>query len=336
MNILVTGASGFVGRALVNTLLKRQPEDTITALLLPGEAVPEFFDGRVLIERGDLRNPTGIRNAIRGKDLVFHLAGFISYWILDYETLKAVNVEGVRAVVDACLEFGIKRLVHVSSVGAIGFHRDGQSADEATPFNWPESFGYMTTKRDGQIIVEEAVRRKGLDAVIINPASIVGPGDPSPGSAHNRLYNTIFSLPFFAGSFGGGLAVVDVRDLVEVVLAAAARGRRGEKYLAVGANIPYTTILALMARYAGKRYFPFVVPSFSLVAAGWTVELLSVLTRKRPLITKAYGQLSGWTAYYTNRKSIEELGVSYRPLENSIRDACSYYKSRLFQNSDKF
>jgi dihydroflavonol-4-reductase len=331
VNILVTGATGFVGRRLVESLLAARPRDkvardAIAAFLLPGEAVPEAFLGGVEIVRGDLRDAESVRAAVRGRDLVFHIAGFISYWRLDAEIMERVNVGGVRSIVEACLECKVKRLVHVSSVGAIGFNRDGSPSGEGTPFNWPESFGYMTTKRDGQRLVREAFLSRGLDAVIVNPASVMGPGDPVPGSAHNRLYASMYKGPLFFGTFGGGLAVVDVRDLVDTIVAAAERGVAGEAYLSVGANVPYTRILELMARNAGKRFLPFAVPPFLLVAAGWLAELLSRLTRKRPLITPAYGRLSGWVAYYSNEKSRRDLGVSYRGLEETIADGCRYYE----------
>ncbi len=326
MNILVTGSTGFVGRLLVARLLETRPGDRVAAFLMPSEPVPESFGDRVEVLRGDLRDPASVKAAIAGRDLVFHVAGYISYWRLDLDTMKAVNVEGVRAVVEACLESRVRRLVHVSSVGAIGFRPDGSLADEGEGFNWPEDFGYMTTKRDGQRIVEAAVRDRGLDAVIVNPASIMGPGDPGALTAHNRLYGDMYRKPFFFGTFAGGLAVVDVRDLVEVILAAAGRGRKGESYLAVGANVPYARVLELMAAEAGRRFVPFAVPPALLTFAGRVAELASLATRRRPLITAAYGRLSGWTAYYSAEKSRRELGASYRPLEETIRDACRFYE----------
>ena len=132
MNILVTGASGFVGRCLVARLLAIRPQDRVAILLLPGESEPEAFAGKVETIRGDVRDAQTVRAAVRGKDLVYHLAGFISYWILDAGIMHAVNVDGVKAVVDACVESKVRRLVHVSSVGAIGFHHDGRPADEDT------------------------------------------------------------------------------------------------------------------------------------------------------------------------------------------------------------
>jgi dihydroflavonol-4-reductase len=333
VNILVTGATGFVGRRLVSRLLETRASDTLAAFLLPGEAVPDSFDGKVDILRGDLRDRDSVSAAIKGRELVFHVAAYISYWVLDAELMRAINVEGTRAVVDACLAHGVKRLVHVSSVGAIGFHKDGSLSDEETPFNWPEGFGYMTTKRDGQRIVQEAARGKGLDAVIVNPASVMGPGDPMPGSAHNRLYANMYKSPFFFGTFTGGLAIVDVRDLVETILAAAEKGRRGEAYLAVGADVPYAHVLELMAINAKKTFIPFPVPPILVRLAGWLAELASRATRKRPLVTAAYGRLSGWSAYYRNRKSREELGAAYRHLEETIADGCRYYEETFLRSS---
>ncbi len=331
MKILVTGATGFVGRRLVSRLLETRPQDEIAAFLMPAEAVPESFAGKVELLRGDLREPETVRAAVRGRDLVFHVAGYISYWVLDEDVMAAVNVGGVRAVVDACVEFKVGRLVHISSVGAIGFHKDGSLADEDTPFNWPESFGYMTTKRDGQRIVMDAVKDRGLDAVVVNPASVMGPGDPLPRSPHNQVYGNVYGKPFFFGTFAGGLAIVDVRDLVETILAAAEKGKSGEAYLSVGADVPYAQVLQLIALNAGKKFIPFRVPPFVLVAAGWSAELISRFTRKRPLITLSYGRLSGWSAYYRNAKSREQLGVAYRRLEETIADGCKYYEEHFLE-----
>ena len=128
---------------------------------------------------------------------------------------------------------------------------------------------------------------------------------------------------------------MDVRDLVGTIIAAAERGAAGEAYLSVGANVPYTRVLELMARCAGKRFLPFAVPPLLLVAAGWLAELLSRITRKRPLITVAYGRLSGWVAYYSNEKSRSDLGVSYRGIEETIADGCEYYEKTFLQKTAK-
>jgi len=329
VNVLVTGATGFVGRRLVARLLETRPEDRLTALVLPDEAVPPEYEGRVRIVRGDLREAESVRAAVAGQHRVFHLAAVISYLRRDGALLEAVNRDGVASLVDACLVEGVGRLVHVSSVGAVGFRRDGTPAAEDEPFNWPEAFAYMRTKREGQRLVEQAVRERSLDAVIVCPASVMGPGDPSPRSPHNRLYRDMFRRPLFVGTLAGGLAVVDVRDVVDVVLAAADRGRRGDVYLAVGANVPYSRVLSVMAAKVGRPFVPLVIPPVVLRGAGWLAEATAVITKGRPLLTEAYGRLSGWRAYYSNEKSCRELGVTYRRLEDTIGDGCDDYAARF-------
>ena len=136
---------------------------------------------------GNIADEEAVRTAAAGHSHIVHLAGFISYWKGDEDRLRQVNEDGVRSVVEAALGAGIARFVHVSSVGAVGFRRDGLPADETTAFNWPDDILYMASKRRGQDLVEEAVRERGLRAVILNPASIMGPGDHDPSTPHNEL-----------------------------------------------------------------------------------------------------------------------------------------------------
>jgi dihydroflavonol-4-reductase len=216
----------------------------------------------------------------------------------------------------------------VASVGAIGFHEDGTPADEETPFNWPEDILYMTSKHAGQEAVLEAARERGLPAVVLNPASIMGPGDHQPDTPHNRLYRSICRGRLF-GSFAGGLAVVDVRDLVAIILKALDGGRPGEKYLVVGANLPYADVIRKISACCGRRVFPFRIPSPVVAAAGRGLELVSALTGKRPLLTASYGKLSGWFAYYANDKSRREFRHEYIPVERTIADGWDYYRANF-------
>lgn len=327
MKILITGATGFVGSVLLPELARIESA-TLRVLCLPSEKVPAWLGSMgAEIVRGDVSDKAAVMAAVAGCDKVIHVAGLISYWKLDRDRLFAVNGDGPANVAEACVAHGVKRLVHVSSVGAIGFDGRGGLADEATPFNWPRSFYYMASKKAGEDAIRRAVAEQGLDAVIVNPASIMGPGDPVATSPHNQLYGNMYKSPFFFGTFTGGLAIVDVRDLCSLIVAALEKGRRGEGYLAVGANLRYAEVLKLIGKHAGKKVVAFPVPAPVLVAAGWIMELFSHLTKKRPLLTTAYGRLSGWPGYYSNRKSREELGVEYRGADETVRDGCRYYEA---------
>jgi dihydroflavonol-4-reductase len=329
VKILVTGATGFVGAVLMPRLVEKYGTEAVDAFVLPGDPIPETWrDAGVKRFTGDISDAATVAAAIRGHSHVVHLAGFISYWKGEEAQLEAVNETGARSVVEGCLVAGVERLIHISSVGAVGFHKDGTPADETAPHNWPADILYMTSKRRGQDIIEQAVRGRGLKAVILNPASIMGPGDHNPATPHNRLYKMI-CCGTLVGSFAGGLAIVDVRDLVAIILKALeGRGRDGESYLVVGANLPYPEVIKRISRACGRRSYPFRVPGPVFTAAGHILELAARLTGRRPLITAAYGKLSGWTAYYDNAKSRREFGHVYIDADKMIVDGWTYFRDR--------
>jgi dihydroflavonol-4-reductase len=329
MRLLITGATGFAGNALLDALPADLPLSRLTLLALPGDpGTPRVLAKRIRgleILAGDVRDARAVETAVEGHTHVIHMAGFISYWGRDRERLHRVNVEGTRNVVDAALAHGVKRMVHISSVGALGFYPDGRLADETTPFNWPGGFLYMTTKHEGQRVVQEAVRERGLNAVILNPASLMGPGDPDPASPHNNLYGMIERGPSY-GCFAGGLAITDVRDLAQVILKALARGAAGETHLVVGSNVTYVEVVRLIGTCLARPVHPFRIPPVFLTAGGGLLELASLVTRRRPLLTAAYGRLSGWRAWYSNAKSMAVFGHPFLPLERTIADGCTFYR----------
>jgi nucleoside-diphosphate-sugar epimerase len=189
----------------------------------------------------------------------------------------------------------------------------------------------MTSKHFGQTTVEEAVRMRGLNAVILNPASIMGPGDPVLEPPHNQLYARAYGGLMF-GSFRGGLGVVDVRDVSALIIKGLDRGRAGERYLLVGANLSYPDVLRLIGKHARRPVYPFPVPALLLSAAGLSMELLSYLTGKKPLLTYAYGRISGWTTFYSNEKSRREFCHEYIPVDKTIRDSCRYFEETFISS----
>lgn len=330
MKVLMTGATGFVGNALLPKLQEVHSRAEITALVLPGDTFKDNLSPseKLRFIEGDITNKKDVREAVNGHSHVIHLAGLISYSRRDHEKLMAVNKFGVENIVEGCLEHNISKLIHISSVGAYGFNKDGRFADEETPFNWPDYFDYMVSKHEGQKIVEQAIKNEGLNAVILNPASIMGPGDPNPSTPHNQLYSRIYKGPLI-GCFSGGLAVVDVRDLVTIIIKSLDSNNYSEKYLVVGANVRYADVVKTIARHAGKKAYPIPVPSFLLSFLGASLERMSSNNGKRPLLTRAYGKLSGWKTYYSNEKSKRDFNHEYIPFEQTVEDSCRYFEKKF-------
>lgn len=327
MKILVTGATGYVGSVLIPELIKKFGSKNISAFVLPNDKIPESWKNqRIRVFYGDITDKNLVWEACEGHTHVIHLAGLISYWRADVDQLMKVNRDGVSCIVEACLGCNIHKLIHISSVGAIGFDKNGRLTEETMPFNWPPYFYYMHSKYKGQQIVENAVKKKGLQALILNPASIMGPGDPDIRSPHNQLYHTIYKKNLF-GSFSGGLAIVDVRDLVAIIIKSFECQKIGEKYLIVGANMTYQEVIKLIGKYARRKVYPFRLPSFLFSVAGLFFEFLSDFNRKKPLLTYAYGRLSGWKIYYSNKKSQREFSHTYMSIEKTIRDSCAYFEN---------
>ncbi|HOV46978.1 MAG TPA: NAD-dependent epimerase/dehydratase family protein [Exilispira sp.] len=328
MKIFITGATGFLGQTILSHLDEKglMKKNQITALVLPNDRYEKDIlkYAEIHILHGNVSDRDFLIEALKDQDIVIHTAGLISYWKKDYDKLVKVNIEGTKNIVEACLTNKIRRLVHISSVGTVGFYKDGTYADEQTKFNWPENFYYMTTKRDGEKYVMDAINNKGLNAIILNPASIMGPMDPNPDTPHNQVYKMVLTGTAFF-SFSGGLAIVDVRDLADIAIKAAFTEDRG-KYLIIGHNISYVTVLKTCGKYLNKKVLAIPVPPVFLFLGGHLLEFISNFTNKRPLITASYGRLSGFKAYYSNKKSIDTFSHKYIDFEKTIEDACNYYK----------
>jgi len=320
MRILVTGAGGFVGTVLVPMLVGRFGLSAVRLFALPGERLPEEPPWPELaVFRGDVREPDTLQPAVSGCEVVLHLAGLISYRLGDRRRLFAVNARGAAHVARACIAAGVRRLVHISSNGAIGFRRDRVPADESTPYNWPGIFHYMASKRAGQEQVVRLSRDRGLEVIVLSPAAIMGPGDRNPRSAHNRLYAMVRhsrAMP----TFTGGLAVVDVRDVAAAVAAAIDAAPPAGPRLLVGANVRYADVLRQIATAFGRRLTLVPVPAPILAGAGLLLEPLPT-----PPLTLAYGLLSGWHCYYDGTRAADLLRLCYRRFAETIADGCRYY-----------
>jgi len=322
MRILVTGATGFLGSRLLARLASEA--DQLRVLRRKNSLLDLIKNIKFEDYIGDITNPDDVMSAVAGCDVVFHVAASVSYWDKLKEKQFDVNVNGTKYIVEACLKHKVKRLICTSSIVAIGLSRDGGPADEDTTYNlWPYRIGYCDTKYLAEVEVQRGVRN-GLDAVVVNPGAIFGPGDL------RRFKGNLYGGSVWRGIFyvGGGIATVDVDDVVEGHIRAWQKGRKGERYLLTNENCSFKEIYDTIMKALGKkrRHFRVRIPTFLVFTLAYIADFISKVTNTKPLVTLHMAKFTKLHLYFSNEKAKHDLDMNFRSLRESIERSISWFK----------
>ena len=277
----------------------------------------EFMSGSVL-DAGDVGRATD------GVDVVYHLAAKIDLSPKKDPMMYTINVEGTRKVVDACLSRGL-RLVHTSSHHALVREPLDEPLTEDKPLALTEKCQYHRSKAIGETIVLDACER-GLDAVIVNPGSMIGPHDFEPSMIGGALIDMYFGrVPVLLELLSD---YVDVRDVADGMMAAAEKGRRGDRYFLTGDVIPIMEMVSLYGELTGAK-----VPTRALpLWVGWVLLPFalagSAVTKKEPFITADMLRASVSNEVVLHEKAHRELGYTIRTIRESLADAVAWYRER--------
>jgi len=329
MEILVTGATGFLGRYLVTALQERG--DTVRALTLPIEDTKWLKERDVAVYMGDVRQPDTLTAPMRGVDGVFHLAAMTRMWrpMQDY---RDVNVAGTENVCRAALAAGVRRLVHVSS-GVVYGLGIGQPAREDFPLA-PIQEPYSVTKAEGDKLVQRMIAEDHLPAVIIRPGTVFGPGDSLNFS---RIADRLRAgMGLIIGSGHNALTFVYVTDVIQGLLLAFDQEHAVGKIYNIANDQPLTQEEALcaIAEEVGARPPRIHVPYHALYALAFAAERIATLTgyRCQPPITRQGVKLFGADNHLAIDKSRGELGYTPRVcLREGIHLAGTWYRKRRTQ-----
>lgn len=322
--VLVTGASGFLGANLTRAL-SQQGHD-VFALVRKSSDLSELEGIACTLVYGDVTDRASLDKAFAGKEAIFHLAGLIAYKKADRQKMEIINVTGTQNVVDACLENNISRLIHMSSVVAVGASKDGEKPlDENSPFNLHAlDLGYFETKLKAEKIVMEAVRTRNLDAVALNPSTIYGPGDAKKGSRSTQVKVARGKFPFYTK---GGVSIVHVEDAVAAIIQAWHRGRSGERYILSGDNITIEQLFQMIAKAAQVPAPKILMPTFVLHVIGAIGDFLSLFG-----FSGSLSRENAWTAtmyhWFDSSKARRELDFKPRPAEIAISESVRWMKSQ--------
>jgi farnesol dehydrogenase len=324
MTTLVTGATGFIGARLVEELLRRG--ERIQVLCRPSSDTSNLTDPRIRIFRGDLASAEDVREAMHGCDRVYHLAAFAKNWARDEADVRRINIEALRTVLDIAHECGVNRVVYTSTIMTYG-PSNGAAVTEDTVREVPAETLYEQSKRDGEEVVEDALRR-GLDVVVVHPTRVFGPGKLTEANS-----TTILIRQYLNGTWrtvpGAGDAVgnyVYVRDVVRGCIAAMERAERGRHFILGGANLTYAELFELLAEAGGKRRVLLAVPR-TLAKLFAQLELaVGKLGLREPAITPAWVDVfySDWICSHT--RATREIGYEPMPVEDALRETVAWIR----------
>jgi dihydroflavonol-4-reductase len=318
---LVTGATGFVGSNVARELLSEGA--TVRVLARPAsnrralEALP------VEICEGDLLDRPSLTRAVAGVRHVFHVAADYRLWAPDPRALYRANVDGTRAVLEAAAEAGAARIVHTSTVGALGIPKDGTPGTEATPVTLAHMVGpYKASKFMAEQVALEWAGR-GAPVVIVNPSAPVGPWDVKPTPTGQMIVDFLQGRMY--ATLDTGLNLVHVRDVARGHLLAAARGRVGEKYILGNRNLSLVEIFRLLAQLTSRRAPRFRVPYALAWSGACCMEAAARVTRRAPRVPLTAVRMARKRMYFSPAKAVSELGLPQTDIREALRDAVQWF-----------
>jgi nucleoside-diphosphate-sugar epimerase len=265
---------------------------------------------RVEWAHGDLFDMPSLHDAMTGVERVYHAAAVVSFDPRDTRILRRTNVEGTANVVNAALVEGVHRLCHVSSTATIGVPADRGERHEGIPFEaGAHTSPYALSKHLAELEVHRGIA-EGLDAVMVNPCVVIGPG--APGRSSMTLLERLQRGTRFYPQ--GSNAVVDARDVAYCTAAIMERGATGERHLLIGANIAYKELFRVMSEAFGKPAPSLRIPPWTLELA-WRLERLRSRFGGRPFITRHTAYSANEMRRYSNAKVKTLLGHRFHDVE---------------------
>ncbi len=321
--LAVTGATGHVGNTLVRELIKKGY--SVRAIVPPKEDVSSLNDLDLEIFLADVRDATRIKRAITGVDGVFHLAGIISIVPGKENLLNEVNVKGTQNIVNACLELGIKRLVYTSSVHAFVEPPKGTVITEDTLID-PETVKgpYGKSKAMATLAVEEGIK-KGLNAVIVFPSGVIGPYDYKVSEMGQLL------LDYAKGYFyyvDGEYDFVDVRDVVDGIIAAYEKATKGDRFILSGNVLKIRNILYTVQQVTKRRLKSFKIPLPLAKFASLFSPMQEALCKKKPRFTPYSLHVLNSNAAISYKKAEALLGYRPRNFLETATDTVKWFKKQ--------
>jgi dihydroflavonol-4-reductase len=324
MTALVTGATGFVGGAVVRALVASGID--VRVLVRPGADLRNVAGLHVEHAFGDLQEPDSLRRALKGCRHLYHVAAHYALWAKDPSVFYQVNVTGTRTLLQLAGELGTERIVYTSTIGAIGIPSGGGLGTEETPVGLEQMAGDY--KRSKYLAEQEVMdlARKGLPVVTVNPTAPVGEGDVKPTPTGQMI------VDFMKGRMWAyietGMNIVDVDDVAVGHLRAMERGRIGERYILGNQNLGLHEIFDVLGRLTGIRAPRIKLPRQAILPLAHANRWLAdYVTHQPPRIPLEGVRMAKYRMHYDCGKAIRELGIPQTPAATALEKAVRWFRA---------
>jgi dihydroflavonol-4-reductase len=327
--ILVTGASGFLGSAIVRQLL--QAGRQVRVLVRPTSPRINLAGLPVETMEGDLRDTTSLSRAMASIQFVFHVAADYRLWARNSQDIVHSNVEGTRNLMSAALRAGVERIVYTSSVATLKSRLDGGASDETFRLDPQAAIGaYKYSKVVAERVVEAMVAEHNLPAVMVNPSTPIGPRDVRPTPTGRIIVEAAAGrMPAYVDT---GLNLVHVEDVAAGHLAALEKGRCGERYILGGENVLLGDMLREIARQVGRPPPRLRLPRRLIFPIAYAAEAIAYFSGREPFVTTTGLRLAKDRMFFTSAKAERELGYQARPYGEAIADAIAWFREHNYLN----
>jgi dihydroflavonol-4-reductase len=323
MTTLLTGGTGFIGAAVLRSLVKAGHD--VRALVRPNSDRRNLHNLECEIVTGDLLESASLRRAVRGCEALFHVAADYRLWVPDPERMRRTNVQGTVDLFRSAVAGGVSRIVYTSSVATLRLSNDGSAVDEQSHAELSDMIGaYKQSKFLAEESVKRLVEQEHIPVIIVKPTAPVGPGDIKPTPTGRMVLEAASGrMPAYVDT---GLNIVHVNDVAAGHLLAFDRGAIGASYILGGENRTLQWILQTIAELTGRAPPRFRLPHGLVTPIAYVAEgVARILGGREPMVTVDAVRMSRKLMYFSSEKAQRELGYVSRPAIEGLRDQIEWF-----------
>jgi dihydroflavonol-4-reductase len=326
MKVLVTGATGFIGGAVVRALVRRGID--VRVLARAGADLQNLQGLTVERVEGDLRDQASLRKSLAGCRQLYHVAAHYALWAKNPAIFYDINVTGTKTLLEAARDAGTERIVYCSTIGAIGLPPGGGLGTEETPVSLEQMAGHY--KRSKYLAEQEVftLAKAGLPVVIVNPSAPVGASDVKPTPTGQVIVDFMKGrMPAYIET---GMNIVDVDDVAAGHLLAMEKGRIGERYILGNANLMLREVFEILSRLTGINAPSIKLPRLAILPLAYLNLWMANMTGHPPRIPLEGVKMAKYNMHYDCSKAIRELGFPQTPPEVALEKAVRWFRDHKY------